>query len=192
MKGSEDDGHQGVDQDVIERAKAGDPASFEILIHHYDRGLRTLAYRMLEDSSADDVLQDAYLKAYRALPNFRTGEGSVGAWFHRIVYRTCIDHLRGVRRDAGLLIEESDNQPSSLNPFDELVAQRMDLVAALQRLSPEDRACVVLVDVLGFDYQATATVLAVPRGTVASRLNHARGVLRKALDITSNTTREDD
>ena len=75
---------------VVERARAGDHRAFRSLIAHYDRGLRALAYRLLGNAGQmDDVLQDAYVKAFRALGRFR-GDAGVGTWIYRITYNACI------------------------------------------------------------------------------------------------------
>jgi RNA polymerase sigma-70 factor, ECF subfamily len=128
----------------------------------------------------DDALQDAYLKAFRALPSFRS-ESSVASWLYRIVYNSCLDQLRRarVRGHASLedLVEPPDPRP---DPAD-VATHRHDLAAALASLPPDMRAAVLLVDAEGLDYQEAAEVLGVARGTVASRLNRARAHLRSAL-----------
>src|SRR5215211_9387059 len=83
---------------IVDRARRGDQEAFAAVIRHYDRGLRALAYRLLGDRERmDDALQEAYLKAFRALPRFR-GSSKLGSWLYRIAYNTCLDELERSRR----------------------------------------------------------------------------------------------
>ena len=144
-----------------------------------DRPLRALAFRLLGDREAmDDVLQEAYAKAFRALPRFR-GEATAGTWLYRIVYNACLDQLRRERRPAELPLETA--APASAPDPVESAARREALAAALAALVPDQRAAVLLVDAEGFDYPAAARVLGVRVGTLASRLSRARASLRRAL-----------
>jgi RNA polymerase sigma-70 factor (ECF subfamily) len=152
---------------------------FAQLVAEHDRALRMLAFRLVEDRDAmDDVLQEAYVKAFRALPRFR-GDAAAGTWLYRIVYNACIDHLRRTRRS----VERPLDEAVSLTAPDpgESTSRREGLAAALAALAPDQRAAVLLVDAEGFDYPAAAQVLGVPVGTVASRLSRARASLRRAL-----------
>jgi RNA polymerase sigma-70 factor (ECF subfamily) len=166
---------------LAERAREGDSDAFWSLVEPYDRGLRALAYRLLGDRDLmDDALQEAYLKAFRALPSFR-GDSAVASWLYRIVYNACLDQLRraGRRRHAPLEAagERSDPGPDPA----EVATRRHDLGTALASLSPDMRAAVLLVDAEGMDYGEAAETLGIPRGTLASRLNRARAHLRRAL-----------
>jgi RNA polymerase sigma-70 factor (ECF subfamily) len=168
-----------IDRRILDRARRGDERAFEAVVRHYDEGLRALAFRLLGDrASMDDALQEAYVKAYRALPRFR-GDSSPGTWLYRIAYNACLDELRRRRRVVALdsVREAADRRAG---PAD-AAAVRGGLAAALAGLPPEDRAAVLLVDAAGFDYRDAAAVLAVPEGTVASRLHRARRALRRAL-----------
>ena len=171
-----------VGTEVLERARLGDPAAFRVLVGHYDRGLRALAWRLLHDRARmNDVLQNAYVKAYRGLAAFR-GDAGVGTWLYRITYNACLDELR--RSPVGRSLEP-------LEPLDALPARdadpadravlRSSLAAALDALPVDQRAAVLLVDADGFDYAAAAEVLGVAEGTVASRVHRARTALRAAL-----------
>jgi RNA polymerase sigma-70 factor (ECF subfamily) len=170
-----------VGKSVLDRARRGDQEAFATLIRHYDPGLRALAYRLLGDRDRmDDALQDAYVKAFVALPRFRGG-AKVGTWLYRVVYNVCLDELRRARRTAQVSLEEAGElRGSTRDPGDE-IAGRGDLVRALAGLTPEDRAAVLLVDAQGFSYDEAGRVLDVPAGTIASRLNRGRAALREAL-----------
>jgi RNA polymerase sigma-70 factor (ECF subfamily) len=172
-----------VGADVLARAKAGDRQAFTEVVRHYDHRLRALAYRLLGDLAAmDDALQEAYVKAYRAMPGFR-GDAAVGTWLYRITYHCCLDLLRreGRHRAAVSLeaVEEAAGDPAA-EPG-RRVAERAELARALDALPPDQRVAVLLVDTEGFDYAAAGEVLGVPAGTVASRLSRARAALRAAL-----------
>ncbi len=167
---------------LVERAAEGDPDAFWSLVEPFDRGLRRLAYRLLGDRHLmDDVLQETYLKAFRALPSYR-GESGLAAWLYRIVYNTCLDQLRraGARRHVPLegTMERPDPGPDPA----EVAIRRRDLAEALGALPADMRAVVILVDAEGMDYGEAAEVLGIARGTVASRLNRARARLRRALE----------
>jgi RNA polymerase sigma-70 factor (ECF subfamily) len=166
---------------VVEQAKRGDQEAFAAVIRHYDRGLRALAYRLLGDRERmDDALQEAYLKAFRALPRFR-GSSKLGSWLYRIAYNTCLDELERSRRVGQLPLSEVAEPPDPRSGVAETVASKRDLAQALSRLAPEDRLAILMVDVQGFGYRDAGEVLGVPEGTIASRLNRARAALRAAL-----------
>ena len=165
---------------VLDRARRGDQEAFAALIRHYDPGLRALAYRLLGDADRmDDALQEAYVKAFRALPRFR-GDAKLGTWLYRIAYNACLDELERSRRVVQLPLEEIAEAGPRTEPG-EVVPRRVDLVEARAALPAEDRAAVLLVDAQGFDYREAAAVLEIPEGTVGSRLNRARAALRRAL-----------
>ena len=164
---------------VLARAKAGDPQAFTEVVRHYDPRLRALAYRLLGDRAAmDDALQEAYVKAYRALPGFREDAG-LGTWLYQVTYRACVDLLRREGRHDAEPLEETWSAPGG-DPA-ATAASRADLRRALAALPVDQRAAVLLVDAEGLDYDAAASVLGVAPGTIASRLSRARTALRAAL-----------
>jgi RNA polymerase sigma-70 factor, ECF subfamily len=128
----------------------------------------------------DDALQEAYVKAFRALPRFR-GDSRVGTWLYRIAYNACLDELKRSHRVVHLPLEEIPEPAGSWADPGEAVVRRHDLAQALAALPPDERAAVLLVDAQGFDYKDAASVLGVPAGTVASRLSRARAALRRAV-----------
>ncbi len=159
---------------VVGAASRGDHAAFARIVEHYDDGLRALAYRLLGDRHRmDDVLQEAYVRAFRALPRFR-GEARLGTWLYRIVYNACLDELKAASRSRELPLADVADRREVGPGVAEAVVNRSSLAAALAGLAPEDRAAVILVDAQGFDYRSAGRVLGVPEGTVASRLNRAR------------------
>ena len=168
-----------VPADVLRRAKAGDQRAFTDVVRHYDHRLRALAYRLLGDRAAmDDALQDAYVKAFRALPGFREDAG-LGSWLYQITYRACVDLQRREGRHP-TEPEPGDVPAGGVDPAATATA-RTDLVRALSALPVDQRAAILLVDAEGLDYDTAASVLGVAPGTIASRLSRGRAALRAAL-----------
>jgi RNA polymerase sigma-70 factor, ECF subfamily len=166
---------------VLERARDGDHDAFAAVVRLYDRRLRGIAYRVLGDRDRmDDALQEAYVRAFRALPRFR-GDARVGTWLFRITYNACLDELARARKTTYVALDELVEQASEGLELEESFDARSEVSAALTELSPDERAVVFLVDVEGFDYTSASRVLGIPVGTVASRLNRARAALRSAL-----------
>jgi RNA polymerase sigma-70 factor (ECF subfamily) len=150
---------------------------FETLLDRHEARLRRVAYGMLADSSrVDDVLQEALLRAYRKLPVRFETEQHEAAWLYRIVHRCCLNELRTRRRRP-----ETLGVPDSAGAeTDETVLASLAVATALAELPPDARAVVLLVDLIGLDYETAAAALRIPRGTVASRLSAARSLLRTA------------
>ena len=171
------------DQALAARAGAGDDGAFREIVRRHDPQLRALVRRVLRDDGnvADDVMQEAYLKAFRALDRFR-GQATLATWLYRITYNACVDHMRRARfapvADADDGAEPAWTGP---NPAD-VASTRHVLGQALTNLDARRRAVVLLVDGQGLDYAEAAAVLGVRPGTVASRLSRARADLRRALE----------
>lgn len=170
-----------VDPAIVARARRGDHHAFRVIVHHYDERLRRLAYRLLGDRTLmDDVLQEAYVKAFRSIERFK-GDSALGTWLYRIVYNACVDQLRS-QRETVALDETTAATDAHSDPAD-IAATRRDLAAALAALPADQRAAVLLVDADGMDYTQAAAVLGVAEGTVGSRLTRARVALRAALEL---------
>jgi RNA polymerase sigma-70 factor (ECF subfamily) len=166
---------------VLDRARRGDHEAFTAVVRLYDQRLRGLAYRLLGDPDRmDDALQEAYVRAFRALPRFR-GDARLGTWLFRITYNACLDELARARKVAHAPLDELVGQASEEPETAETLGTRGELSSALAALSADERAVVLLVDVEGFDYASAARIVGVPVGTVASRLNRGRETLRRAL-----------
>ena len=129
----------------------------------------------------EDALQDAAIRAYRALPGFE-GRSAVGTWLYRIVYTTCLDHLR--RRPVPCELPDTaaeDPMDPDADPLDRLVA-REQLEAALGALPPDQRVALLLIDQEGYDYRTAGEIIGVPAGTVSSRVSTARVTIRRLLE----------
>jgi RNA polymerase sigma factor (sigma-70 family) len=139
--------------------------------------LRRVAFGMLGDPHrVDDVPQETFLKAFLKLPRSFESDRQEAVWLYRVVHRCCLDELRRRRRRR-----ETVGDPEDVAAGGELGAS-LAVTAALAALTPDARAVVLLVDLIGFDYDAAAETLGIPRGTVASRLNAARRRLRESFD----------
>lgn len=163
---------------MVRLAVGGDREAFEALVRVFHADLRMYAVRVVGEE-ADDVLQEAYIKAFRAISRFRSEVGTIRSWLFTIVHRTALDHLRARtrRQAASLAIEgQATEGPEATTGL------RMALDEALRGLTAEHRSVVILVDAIGLSYDEVAAILAVPRGTIASRLSHARRALYAALE----------
>ncbi|MEO3873163.1 RNA polymerase sigma factor SigM [Nonomuraea sp. B12E4] len=168
----------------------GDPHAFsEIVKRHRDR-MWAVALRTLGDpDEAADAVQDAFVSAYRKAATFR-GEAAVTTWLHRIVVNACLDRMRrkSVRPVADdELIEAAERE----TPLPDQTLERevsMEVSAALKMLPSDQRAALVLVDMMGYSVEDAAQVLQVPSGTVKSRCARGRAKLAPILSHLRNRT----
>ena len=151
---------------------------FVDVVRRDDPRLRALARRLVGAADVDDVLQGAYIKAFRSFGSFRA-EAAMSTWLYRIVYTTSLDHLRGRARRSGAE-RRATNEPVPIDVI-AYVDDRIDVERGLARLQPADTAVLVLVDAHGLSYADAAAVLGCPEGTVGSRLSRARQALRAVL-----------
>jgi RNA polymerase sigma-70 factor (ECF subfamily) len=159
------------DAELVEHARGGDRAAFQELLDRHDERMRGLAYRLVaERPGMDEALIEAYVTAYKGLPNLRPGK-DFGDWLYRITYNACVDEIRRRREDPTTRDLTVPAGPST----SEVVR------AALAELPPSQRVTVVLVDGEGFHHAEVAEILGVAPGTVSSRLYRARTKLRRRL-----------
>jgi RNA polymerase sigma-70 factor (ECF subfamily) len=168
------------DTGLIDRARTGDVAAYETLVRRYqDVAMRT-AYLVAPEADADDAVQDAFLKAYAALPRFRPG-APLRPWLLRIVANEARNRRRSAARRTGLELRaavgemQADAAPS---PEAEVIADetRRQVHVALGRLRDEEREVLGARYLLGLSEAETAQTLAIPAGTVKSRT--ARALVR--------------
>ena len=166
------------DRDTLARYLNGDERAFEELVIRYEAKVRNIAFGVLRDRAlAEDVAQETFLTAYRKAGSFRA-EGSVRSWLFRIAVRRALDELkRRVRKAEVALPDAGADQVDHAEPHKELDAD-WDLERALERLTPEHRAAIILKEVEGLSYQEIAESLGWPMGTVATRIHRARLELR--------------
>lgn len=178
---------------LIEKSIQGDVSSFEKLIIQYNRYVYNIAYRMMgNEEDAKDMSQEALIKAYKAIGNFKM-ESSFSTWLYRIVINTCKDELRK-RKEQVLSLDEAIADNASLqdvisddkaNPI--LIYEQVELKAtlkeALNKLSDDSKSVVILKDLMGYSYEEIGEILQIPIGTVRSRLSRSRTSLKSILKI---------
>lgn len=177
------------DSRLIERCLDGDEAAWEDLVRLHTRRVYSICYRFTNNQTdAQDITQEVFLRLFRSLKSYRAAEGSFGVWLARLTRNLLIDHYRRGRMDR--VTDSIDDQlpmmeaRSSSSRADARLASREAseiLQHGLQRLSPELRETVILRDLEGLEYREIAEVLKVPEGTVKSRLNRGRAELARYL-----------
>jgi len=172
-----------LDDLTLARAQRGDEPAWRALVEHYQRPVFGLLTRLLSPAArrdlVEDLAQETFLRAFRALPGFdRSAAGRLSSWLLTIAARLALDELRQ-RRAPDAAAARAPAPPAASRPERRLVA---DIVTrAVAALSPDHRAVILLREVHGFDYEEIAAALAISVGTVRSRLSRARTELRTAL-----------
>ncbi|MEN6536025.1 MAG: sigma-70 family RNA polymerase sigma factor [Bryobacteraceae bacterium] len=178
------------DANLVERCLSGEDAAWEEMTKVYTRRVYSLCYRFTgSESQAQDLTQEVFLRVFRTLKSFRSGEGSFGTWLTRLTRNLLIDHYRRTRSDRVTdALEEQlgviEERASVTTRADSMLAGREAgeaLQGALQKLSPELRETVILRDLEELEYREIAQTLNVPEGTVKSRLNRGRAELARIL-----------
>ena len=178
------------DIQLVGRCLAGDEAAWEDLVRVHSRRVYAICYRFTgTDQEAQDLTQEVFLRVFRSLKSFRSGEGSFTVWLSRLTRNLLIDHYRRTKLDRATdSIEDQlpvlEEKTAMISRTEGLVAGREAselLQGALQKLSPELRETVILRDLEELDYREIAKVLNVPEGTVKSRLNRGRAELARVL-----------
>ena len=187
-----------VDSDLVRRVQAGDSAAFDLLVRKYQHRVAALIGRYIPDwSECQDVAQEAFLRAYRAIGNFR-GDAQFYTWLHRIAVNTAKNHLVAHNRrpptddidvsdaeqfESGLRLRDNDT------PERELMRQQMEqaVMRAVDALPEELRTAITLREVEGLSYEEIAERMGSPIGTVRSRIFRAREAidaeLRPLVDV---------
>ena len=185
----------GDDDRLIADCLKGQTAAFGELVRRYQDRLFNTVFRLVDNAEdAQDVVQEAFLHAYQSLDRFK-GESQFFTWLYRIAVNSAISLKRKQRIVVSLHIDR-EGQGSVPEPHDvselsqpDLVLERADeerrIQAALNRLSPEHRAVLVLKDLEDQKYETMAEILQVPIGTIRSRLHRARLELREVLEKTT-------
>lgn len=181
------------ERELVRRSQEGDLDAFEELVSRHERKIYTTAYRLIGNhEDANDLAQEAFLRAFQAIKNFR-GESSFLTWASRIVTNLCRDELRKRYRtpveslDERITLDEgevakqvpsTDLQPDQAYEIKELQEKLQNLI---NTLSPEFRLALVLRDLQGYSYEEIAGQLDCSLGTVKSRINRARNYLKDKL-----------
>jgi RNA polymerase sigma-70 factor, ECF subfamily len=183
------------EQELVQRARTGDSAAFRIIIQHNNRRLFRIARSILKnDSEAEDVVQEAYVRAFEHLSEFR-GESTLATWLARIAINAAQGRLRRQRPTVDLAILDSGSNgvseviPFPLNPNSDperVAAQREVrrlMEQAIDDLPDAFRVAFVMRIVEGMSVEETASFLELREETVKTRVHRARHLLRRALDV---------
>lgn len=186
------------DLTLVQRVRNGDQRAYKTLVERYQRKVFSIALGMLKDrEEARDVAQEAFIKVYRYLDHFK-GDASFYTWLYRITVNVCIDVMRRkgtgskehVEFDETLAHDVSEANLGALgtrlgtNPQKSALRRELaeKIQAALEQVPEKHRAILLLREVEGMSYEDLARTLGVPKGTVMSRLFHARLKVQKVLN----------
>lgn len=176
--------------ELIDRCKAGDPQAWEYIVRLYSRRIYNLAYKFTgKHESAEDLTQEVFIKIYRSLNQYDAGIGELSSWLMRLARNLIIDDYRKRQRRPNDSSSESIDEHIYHLRLESDTPQRrverkersLQIRAAIDKLSPELRECVVLRDIEGLSYQEIVARLQIPEGTVKSRINRGRIELAKVL-----------
>lgn len=180
------------EQELVARAKAGDQSAFEQLVLDNQNKVYSLALRMVNDrEEADDLAQEAFLKAWQGLPAFQ-GDSSFSTWVYRLASNVCIDYLRKQkrRREVEPVLSLDDEESGWTEPADwdqdpqrqlERAERSRAVARGLEALPDHHRQVLTLRELSGLSYQEIGQALELDIGTVKSRIARARLALRKIL-----------
>jgi RNA polymerase sigma-70 factor (ECF subfamily) len=180
----------GAESELVARCLEGDENAWEDLVRTYTRRVYSICYRFTgRESEAQDLTQEVFLKVFRNVRSFRSGEGSFGVWLARLTRNLLIDHYRRSKNERATASIEDQlpvlEEKAAIEGRTEAALAGREASEALQkglaRLSPDLRETVILRDIEGLEYREIAQVLGVPEGTVKSRLNRGRSELARAL-----------
>jgi RNA polymerase sigma-70 factor, ECF subfamily len=184
------------DEELVARSQSGDVESFNELILRWERPIYALAYRVIgREEEARDVCQEAFLRAFRALPGFK-GQAKFSSWLYRITLNLCRDWLRRQRRTPvvsapeGVDIVELASEQGPVESIEDLVArsQLTRTVGEAMRLLPEEqRTAIILKEYHGLTFQEIADLQGCPLSTVKTRLYQGLSVLRRHLEVKGRT-----
>ena len=175
-------------EELTRRAGKGDENAFAELVRLYEKKVYNLALRICGNpEDAADAAQEAFLSAWKGLPNFR-GDAGFSTWLYRLTSNAAIDCLRRSRRQRGeasldneeLRLDAVDDAPSPQEQAED-AELRQAVMAGLDQLSEDHRQVLTLRELQELSYEEIASVLDVDLGTVKSRISRARGALRKIL-----------
>lgn len=177
------------DAEVIRRCRAGDYTSWESLVRQYSRRIYNLAYRFVaRHELAEDLTQDVFMRIYKSLDQYNPEMGDLSNWLMRLARNLIIDDYRRRQRqplDGGDDLEDHSHylRSGTDNPqrFIERKERRLQVLEAINKLSPDLRQCVVMRDIEEMTYQEIVDRLQIPEGTVKSRINRGRIELAKVL-----------
>jgi RNA polymerase sigma-70 factor (ECF subfamily) len=182
-----------IDQRLVERAQRGDKQAFDLLVSKYQRKLGRLLSRFIRDpAEVEDVAQEAFIKAYRALPSFR-GDSAFYTWLYRIGINTAKNYLVAMGRRAPTVTEFDSDEAESFEdgeqlrdintPESVLMSKEIGATvnAAMDDLPDDLRTAITLREIEGLSYEEIASIMNCPIGTVRSRIFRAREAIAARL-----------
>jgi RNA polymerase sigma-70 factor (ECF subfamily) len=179
-----------VEQDRPVAGSPGQPDFEQVFLPHLDAAYNLARWLLRNDQDAEDAVQEAYMRAYKAFARFRGGDGK--AWFMTILRNVCYTMIKKLRsHETPEAFDEEIHQPTGESEIQEAFRQKANaenLHCALEKLPDEFREVIVLHDLEGLAYKEIASVVGIPIGTVMSRLARARGRLRT--EIIASTAKE--
>jgi RNA polymerase sigma-70 factor (ECF subfamily) len=191
-----------IDQLLVERVQRGEKKAFELLVVKYQRKIIRLLSRLIRDGAEiEDVAQEAFIKAYRALPQFR-GESAFYTWLYRIAINTAKNHLVAQGRQPTVTDRPDDgdsetfdetDQLSDINTPESVLASRQiaeTVNAAMLDLPEELRTAIQLREIEGMSYEEIAEAMNCPIGTVRSRIFRAREAIAQRLRPLLGTSKD--
>ncbi len=191
-----------IDQQLVERVQRGDKGAFDLLVTKYQRKIFRLLSRLIRDAAeVEDVAQEAFIKAYRALPNFR-GDSAFYTWLYRIAINTAKNHLVSQGRRAPTSTEADIDEAETfddgehlrdLNTPDSMLLSKQVAEAvnrAIDQLPEDLRTAIVLREIEGLSYEEIAETMNCPIGTVRSRIFRAREAIAQELKPVLDTAKD--
>lgn len=162
------------DHRLVARFQRGDEDAFDSLVERHRKRVYSLVCRLASPAEADDLAQEVFIAAYKALPNFR-GDSTFSTWIYRIAVHVCSHHLRKRRLDTTDLDEQEPDQYQGHNPEHLAISGELQeqVRSAIEQLPYKLRLVVVLRDLHGLSYEEIAQIVGCPIGTVRSRLHYA-------------------
>ncbi|MDD2553894.1 MAG: RNA polymerase sigma factor [Desulfotomaculaceae bacterium] len=171
------------DENLILLSQSGDNEAFSQLVRKYSADAYRTAFMVLRDrDEVEDVVQESFLTCYRKIKSFRM-ESSFKTWLYRIVVNRCYDRLRKLNRENEALNKMSLNLKNGSEDIHSSIESRLDLREVILDLKPEHRLVLTLYYGMDFGVQKVADILGIPVGTVKSRLNSARNMIKKSLTV---------
>jgi RNA polymerase sigma-70 factor (ECF subfamily) len=187
------------DEELVDRFRRGDQDSFNQLVIRWERPIYALAYRVIgREDDAREVCQEAFLRAFRALPGFK-GQAKFSSWLYRITLNLCRDWIRRERRSLvaptpdGVDVIELAADAGPSESIEDLVGRKRlaeRVAQAMKDLPEEQRTAIILKEYHGMTFQEIADTLGCPLSTVKTRLYQGLSVLRRRLEREDAARRE--
>jgi len=185
-------GEQDIDRELVRRVQSGDKSAFDVLVRKYQQRVANLISRYIRDSSeVQDVSQEAFIKAYRALPNFR-GDSAFYTWMYRIAINTAKNYLVSQGRRIPLSnvdVQEAEQFEGAVSLKDNETPEKLmlrdeiekNIFSSIDQLPEDLKLAITLREIEGLSYDEIAQTMDCPVGTVRSRIFRAREAIDKKL-----------